>query len=83
MLRLLYYYLAFFVASMLCVLLGPWFFAYYFGLEMMAMAAFFGYILAVNARRKDILARDQPLTKDLELGDVAQESASVPTGENA
>nr|CAB3489336.1 unnamed protein product [Digitaria exilis] len=57
MLRLLCYYLAFFVASMLCVLLGPWFFAYYFGLEMMAMAAFFGYILAVNARRKDIMAR--------------------------
>jgi hypothetical protein len=37
--------------------LGPWFFVYYFGLEMMAMAAFFGYILAVSERCKDILAR--------------------------
>ncbi|CAL4982071.1 unnamed protein product [Urochloa decumbens] len=57
--RLLCYYLASCAPSIFCGLLDFWFFAYYFGLEMMAMAAFFGYILAVNARRKDIMPRDQ------------------------
>ncbi|CAL4989166.1 unnamed protein product [Urochloa decumbens] len=53
-----------------------WLWVYYFGLEMMAMAAFFGYTLAVNDRCKEILSRDQPLEKDLELGGVVQESIS-------
>jgi hypothetical protein len=55
--RLFFYYMGSFVVSSLFGLMGPWFYVYYFGLEMMAMAAFFGYMLAINDRRREILAR--------------------------
>nr|TKV99695.1 hypothetical protein SEVIR_8G060400v2 [Setaria viridis] len=35
-----------------------WIWVYCLGMEMMAMAAFFGYMIAVSERCKDILARE-------------------------
>ncbi|CAL4982070.1 unnamed protein product [Urochloa decumbens] len=81
--RFLYYFMGSIFLGFLCSLVSLWLWVYCFGLEMMAMAAFFGYTLAVNARCKEILARDQPLLKDLELGDAVLESARASTGENA
>ncbi|KAL6606815.1 hypothetical protein ACP70R_042468 [Stipagrostis hirtigluma subsp. patula] len=76
MMRLYFYYIASTVPSIVCLLVSTWLFAYYFGMQMMAMAAFFGYILAVHEHCKDILARDKPLLTDLELGDLVQEADS-------
>ncbi|CAN6362474.1 unnamed protein product [Urochloa humidicola] len=55
--RVFYYFMGSMVLSFLCSLVSLWLWVYCFGLEMMAMAAFFGYTLAVNVRCKEILAR--------------------------
>ncbi|TVU26168.1 hypothetical protein EJB05_28704, partial [Eragrostis curvula] len=57
-LRLGKYYMAASVPSFVCALVSQWLWAYCFGMEMMAMAAFFGYTLGVNACCKEILARE-------------------------
>ncbi|TVU26162.1 hypothetical protein EJB05_28698, partial [Eragrostis curvula] len=77
----------YFWVIMVCFAVSPWLWAYYFGVEMVAMAAFFGYILGVNARRKEILAREHPAgVLEWEAGDHEEdmESASAAsTGEDA
>ncbi|WVZ87257.1 hypothetical protein U9M48_033926 [Paspalum notatum var. saurae] len=77
MMRLMCYHLgSFFLAIILCFVLFPWLWIYYFGLQMMGMAALFGYLLALNTRYKDILllAREQqqPVSEDIELGGAVQ-----------
>ncbi|KAL6658468.1 hypothetical protein ACP70R_004054 [Stipagrostis hirtigluma subsp. patula] len=87
MARLFFYYMASMVPSVVCVLVSTWLFVYYFGVEMMAMAAFFGYIIAVHARCKEILARegrDQPgLLHHGELDDDVEEPISASAREDA
>ena len=56
MMRLMCYHIGSYLPSIiLFFVLFPWLWIYYFGLQMMAMAAFFGYLLALNMRYKDIL----------------------------
>ncbi|TVU26166.1 hypothetical protein EJB05_28702, partial [Eragrostis curvula] len=57
--RLYFYYMASFIPGLVFFAVSTWLCVYCFGAEMMAMAAFLGYILAVNAHRMEILAREK------------------------
>ncbi|GJN07346.1 hypothetical protein PR202_ga25170 [Eleusine coracana subsp. coracana] len=81
LMRLYIYFMVALVPSLVCILVSQWLWVYYFGVEMMAMAAFFGYILAVNDRCKEILARegrDQPAVQDRETDDHDEDKELAP-----
>ncbi|CAO2148004.1 unnamed protein product [Urochloa humidicola] len=61
------------------VMVSDWVWVYWTGMEMMAMAAFFGYMLAVNTRCKDILAREGRQQLCLaDLGDYDRAAEATP-----